>query len=88
MDESIGLGKRSSFSTKRILPTKSLQMALRRGDHAGDAQAEGGGRGRRNTQWATAAAVKSVYRVDLKRADADLCLLGGDDEGGQGTATR
>ena len=67
---------------------KSLQMALRQGDHAGDAQAEGGGRGRRNTQWATAAAVKSVYRVDLKRADADLCLLGGDDEGGQGTATR
>ena len=48
----------------------------------------GGGRGRRNTQWATAAAVESVYNVDLKRADADLGLLDGDDEGGQGTATR
>ena len=41
MDESIGLGKRSSFSIKRILPTKNVQMALRQGDHAGDAQPEG-----------------------------------------------
>ena len=43
-----------------------------------------GGRGWGNTQHEIAAAVESVYRVDLKRADPDLGLLGGDDGGGKG----
>ena len=47
-----------------------------------------GWRGWRNTRWAIAAAVESVYRVDLKRADPAPGLLDGDDEGGKGTAGR
>ena len=60
-----------------------MQIPLRRGDHAGDASAEG-----RNTQCAIAAAVETVFRVDLERADPDPGLLDGDDEGGEGTARR
>ena len=35
----------------------------------------------RNVQWAIAAAVESVYRVELKTADPDPGLLAGDDAG-------
>ena len=52
----------------------------------GDAQAERGGRGWRNAQWVIAAAVESVYKVNLKRAGPDPGLLDGDDEGGEGKA--
>ena len=39
-------------------------------------------------QWAIAAAMESVYRVDLKRADPEPGLLDGDDEGGEGRRSR
>ena len=58
-------------------------MLLRRGGHAvGCLGGQGGRRGWRNTQREIAAAVESVYRMDLKRPDPDLGLLGGDNEGG------
>ena len=83
------VGERECAEGRRCVAHHSAPLKKRANGTAvgrscgGAAQAEGeGGRGWRNTQCAIAAAVESVYGVDLKRAGSDPGLLDGDDSGG------